>query len=88
MLAPGQIEFEALGIHLAEGKARHLRRGRHGLGQIHHEGFRGELPQKRPHGGVLDDFPVINDRNVAAQGLGLFQIVSSEDDGGARQFYL
>ena len=51
--------------------------------EIKQEGFDMQLPQQLAHAGVFNNGAVVDDPDVAAQLLSLFQIMRGEDDGGA-----
>jgi hypothetical protein len=50
------------------------------LGAVKYEHFLVQAPQEVAHGAVLDDLTVIDDGDVAAQGLGFLEVMRGEDD--------
>src|SRR5690606_41102577 len=50
---------------------------------VQHEAFHVEPCQQRLHRATGDDLAVVDDRQVAAQGLGFLEVVGGEDDGRA-----
>ena len=59
------------------GQGRHVTAGH----QIQQEGLPPQLAEQVLHAGVLDEAPLVDDADVAAQHLGLFQVMGGEYDG-------
>src|SRR5690606_41196294 len=51
--------------------------------QVEQEGLDVQLLEQLAHAGVLDDPGVVDDADVAAQLLGLFEVMRGENDGDA-----
>ncbi len=77
------LDFQGVIIREHRRESRQLRGGGARLAQIEHEHFGLQLAQHIRHAVALDDVAALDDGDVAAQILGLFQIVRGEDDGGA-----
>src|SRR3546814_10270597 len=70
-------------VHQTGRIAYELRRGLQIVLQVQQERLHMQLAEQLSHAGVLDDGAVVDDADVAAQLLGLFQVMGGEDDGDA-----
>ena len=81
-LVARDLHLQGMVVDQAHGVAGELGEGGDGMRQVEHEGLGVELIQEPLHAGVLHQLTVIDDRDVAAQALGLLEVMRGEDDGG------
>jgi hypothetical protein len=73
------FRFERDRVGHRQAHAGHVGQRARRRGEIKHESFHVELGQQRLHRRVLDDAAVVDDRDVAAELLGFFQIMRGQD---------
>src|ERR1700680_1504547 len=78
----GDVGLERMLVDPPQDETRHARRRQHRIAGLQHEGLGVQRQHPVGHAVALDDVAVVDDRDVAAQVLGLFQIMRGEDDGG------
>src|ERR1019366_4293264 len=83
ILLLGYIGLERIFIDAAHGEVRDRRRLENRAARVEHESLGIEPAQQIAHAIALDDAALVDDRDVAAQALGLFQVVRGQDDRSA-----
>src|SRR6185312_7039008 len=77
------IRFEGVLVDMAQHEAGHHRHLVERLAAVEHEGLGVQPAQQVAHAVALDDRAIVDDGDVAAEALGLFQVVRRQDDGRA-----